>query len=520
MRSPLRTKAGRYSRVSVSVSLPSPTGGWNTRDALQDMKPNYAVQLDNWWTNTTFCEVRGGMSSHATGMTGNGKTLAVYNAMDGTNKMFCLTSSGTYDVSASGAVGASSAARTNGKHQWVNFGDGTNHYLILANGVDKPLYYNGTTWTAVDAASTPALTGLTTTSIVSVFVFKGRLIFIEKDSLSFWYLPSGAAGGVLTEFDLSRVARHGGYIMAGSAWTFDGGSGPDDRCVFITSEGEAIVYQGTNPGSASEWALVGIYDIGKPLGRRCMNKYGGDLVVLTQSGIYPLSQALQSASVSDRTAITDIINSAFSDSARSYGSAFGWEITFHPVRNCMIVNVPIAEDGTHHQYCMNIITKAWCRFIGWDAETFAVYNNNLYYADGTAVYKAWTGTSDNGVGVNAYGKCAFSYLNNNGVQKRVAMFKPVLSVDGSIDYLTGIDIDFKDAEITGAASYQSSSGSLWDTALWDVNTWGGGMEIVNKWTSPRANIGYAVSGKLKVQTVYRVIQWMACEYIYETGGPL
>ncbi len=195
MRTPLRLKSAPRAQHSILKSYPSPLGGWNARDPLADMKPTDAIVLDNLFPKTSYLESRGGHSNHATGMTGNGKTLAVYNKLDGTSKMYCTTASGTYDVSSAGAVGASAAARTNGKHQWFNFGDGTNNYLILMNGVDKPLYYNGTSWVAVDGATTPALTGLTTTSIISGFVFKGRIIFIEKNSLTFWYLASGAAGG-------------------------------------------------------------------------------------------------------------------------------------------------------------------------------------------------------------------------------------------------------------------------------------------------------------------------------------
>src|SRR6185436_9262950 len=108
---------------------------------------------------------------------------------------------------------------------------------------------------------------------IAVNVFKGRLFFIPKASLSFWYLPAGAAGGALAEFDLSGEAVKGGYLMAMATWTRDGGSGVDDFAVFITSEGEAIVYQGTNPNSSTTWAKVGSYTIGKPLGRRCMMQY-------------------------------------------------------------------------------------------------------------------------------------------------------------------------------------------------------------------------------------------------------
>ncbi len=42
------------------------------------------------------------------------------------------------------------------------------------NGVDKPRYYDNAAWVAVDNASVPAITGVTTTKLVHVNVFKNR----------------------------------------------------------------------------------------------------------------------------------------------------------------------------------------------------------------------------------------------------------------------------------------------------------------------------------------------------------
>lgn len=518
MRNPLRTKGGVQSQTSVSKSLPAPLRGMNMRDSIADMKEGYALVLNNWFCKTSYLEVRGGCSNHLTGMTGTPKTLAVYNKLDGTSKMYAATNAGVFDATSAGAVGASLAARTNGKHQCLNFGDGTNNYLMMFNGVDKPLYFDGTTWTAVDGSSSPALTGLTTTKIISAFASKGRLYFLETDSLSFWYLAAGAAGGALTEFPLDGVAKKGGYLMAGATWTFDGGDGVDDAVVFITSEGEVIVYKGTNPSSASAWILVGVFELGKPLGRRCLNKAGGDLLVITESGVYPLSQALQSTTVDHRAAITNIIEDEITKEGRLYGSNFGWEIAFYPAQSALILNVPIVEDGEHEQYVMNTITKAWSRFTDWDAETFTEFNGELYFATSTKVVKAWSGVSDYGNNIDAYGKSAFSYFGSRGQQKNFTLFRPTLNVNGSVSFLTGLDVDFKDSPISDTATYSVVSGAIWDASNWDQAYWAAGLEIVSRWTSPSEGIGYCGATKLKISTNSLTIQWISSDVVYQTGG--
>jgi len=519
MRAPMRSKAVRSPTTHV-ISTPAPLGGWNTRDGLSEMPPQDAIALDNWMPRTAYVEVRGGYEAHATGMTGTGKTLVSYNTLTGTHELYCATASGVYNVTAAGPVGSAVAVRTNGKHQTALFGDGTNNYLIMVNGVDSPLYYNGTSWVAVTGISSPALTGLTTTTLVSVNSFKGRLFFIQNNSLSFWYLPAAAAGGALTQFDLTGECKRGGFLMAMGTWTRDGGGGQDDTAVFITSEGEAIVYQGTNPSSSASWAKVGSYYIGKPVGRRCVTQLGGDLVIITENGTYPLSAALQSASIDYKNALSFKIEPTFTTAARLYADVFGWEATVFPAQAAMIVNVPHAEGGTHDQYVMNTITKAWCQFNGWNAEAFCVMDSVLYFTTGTTVKKAWTGHVDGSDRIIAYGKTSFNYFGTRGSVKRFTLFRPTLISNGEMAYRTDIDVDFEDDVMAAPPTYSVVAEGVWDSSLWDVGYWVSGLEIVKRWTTVSAWPGFCVAGKVKVSTNLLDIQWTACDYVFERGGTL
>lgn len=452
-------------------------------------------------------------------------TLAVqFNARDtyaGDTSFASFATTEVWTVNgAASIIGSAVASCTNGKWQWINYGDGTNNYLIMVNGTNKPIYFDGTTWVPVDASSSPALTGLTTTKIIHVFMSKGRLYFIEKDSLSFWYLAAGAAGGALTEFDLSGVAQEGGYLVAGATWTVDGGDGPDDRIVFITSKGEVLVYVGTNPSSATTFSLVGVYKIGNPIGRKCMKKIGGDLVILTQNGAFPLSAALQSATIDYKMALSFKIEKAFNDSTRVYGATYGWTVELFPKRSALIVNVPLAEDGTHYQYVMNTITKSWCRFKGWNAEDLAIFNDDLFFCVGTKVMKAWDGAIDGTDNIVAYGKQAYNYFGGASQQKRFHLYRPMMVVNGPLDFNVGFDVDFADAAVIGSATYNVGSTSLWDTGLWDSAIWGAGPEVARRWTSPASGAGYCVSGKVMVSTNSLSVSWVASDYVFERGGIL
>jgi len=520
MRKPSKNRNPIKQQTSAVFSISAPTGGWNARDSLANMSPNDAIRLRNWFPTTTDCEMRKGYASHATGITAVPQTLMAYNAMDGTNEMYAADANDIWDVTSAGAASGQSATVTNGKFQHLNFGDGTNNYLIMVNGVDSPIYYNGTTFTTITGVSSPALTGVTLSNLIHVNEHKSRLFFIEKDSLSFWYLAAGAAGGALTEFDLSSFCNKGGYLMWMATWSFDSGDGPDDAAVFMTSEGEVIVYRGNNPSSATDWVLMGVYFVGKPLGRRSFVKFGGDLIAITQNGAFPLSQALGGAQLHNDFAVTNKIEDEFTRVATSYGSNFGWEAILYPLKTALIFNIPVVEGGEHKQYVMNTITKSWCEFDSWDAECFVEFNDEIYFGSGTAVYKAWTGADDDGDNIVAEGKTAFNYLGDSTQQKRFNMFRPMLQVNGDISFLTDLDTDFRDDDIVGTASFSATSSALWDSAIWDASYWTSGLQVVRKWASPSSYVGYNVAGKLKIETNSLEVHWIANDYVYEHGGVL
>lgn len=517
MRQAIRKKAPR-AQVSEVFSAPAPIGGWNARDALANMPIEDATKLINWFPTASDVRLRGGSEIHGTGITGDIETLAVYNKMDGTSEMFAVSNTDVYDCSIAGVASAQSATVTDGEFQHINFGDGTNNWLIMVNGVDKPLYYEGTTWTSVDTLTSPALTGLTSTSIVHVNEYKGRLIFLEKDSLSFWYLPAGAAGGALTEFDLSSFCNRGGYLMWSATWSFDAGDGPDDSIVFMTSKGEAVVYRGTDPSTASDWVLSGVYYVGHPLGRRSFVKYGGDLVAITQNGAFPLSTALQTAQLNNAFALTNKIENAFNEVAREYSEVFGWEAITYAKEEALIFNIP--QSASNKQYVMNTVTKSWCEFNSWDASCFAELDKQLYFATGSTVMKGWSSNSDNSSNIVAEGKTAFSYFGNTSQQKRFTFFRPMLRANGSITYYANLDIDFSDNVIVGTITFTASASSTWDNAKWNSGTWSNALQVIRQWCSPTNNVGYSASGGIKVETDTYEIRWVSNDYVYERGGIL
>lgn len=524
-----RRRVPRRTATVVEKTFPAPIGGWNARDSLASMKPTDAVTLENWFPRPTAVELRGGCYEHHRITGSTVKTLAVYRELDGGEQLISFTDTGVFSSTFGGETPDAGkwVARTNGKHQWEQFGDGTNNWLIAVNGVDKPFYWNGITYELVDGASSPALTGVTTTDIVSVAVFKNRLMFIRNDKLGFDYLTAGAAGGAVSHYDLSSYASKGGYLMAIAVWSRDAGDGPDDFAVFITSQGQALVYQGTDPGNANAWSLVGTFNISKPLGRRCVLKYGADPIILVEDGAFPLSALLKSGDERDQYAVSFKIQDAFSAAARSYSAVFGWKAISFPQQNALIINVPKAEDGAHEQYVMNTISKSWCKFTGWHAEDFAVFNGELYFCRGGRVYVAWVGPDDYatsfnvGDGVNIVYAAQQAYLDfGTPALKKPHMLMPVMELSRSVAFETGIDTDFASRTDTGTTTVSTSGRSRWGVSTWGTGRWGSGTSIQRGWGGTASWPGRWLSGKVRIVSDDVSGKWYGNVMRFELGDGL
>jgi len=499
-------------------SLPSPVGGWNARDSLAGMEPYDAVSLVNLFPSTSNVVLRGGYSEHATGMSGPVETLMVY-AGGATEEMFAIDATGLsiYDVTSSGAVGSAEVSGlSSARWEHINVSTPGGNFLYAVNGIDSPLLYDGTTWTSITGASSPAITGVTTNDLSNITLFKNRVWFVEKDTLVAWYLPTYSVGGAANYIDLRAVAKYGGYIVDVDTWTIDAGYGADDNLVFVTSQGEVIVYAGTDPASASTWNLIGVWKLGTPIGKRCLYKYGGDLLILTNDGLFPLASALQSSRLDPRVALSNKIEGAISEYANLYGNNFGWDIVYSPKHSGLWVNVPVSS-GKQEQFVMNSITKSWCKFTGWDANCWEIYNNNPYFGASGSVYKAWDdGYSDNGSNIETSALQAFNYFGSRGVKKYFTRARASIFTDGNPGVSVGVNVDFNLSDNTTPITFIPATGAVWDTATWDDANWSDSSVITNNWLGV-SGIGYCGSVQFKSVSRGTSMEWAATDVVFQAG---
>lgn len=482
------------------------------------MDRRYALYMDNWWPTAKTVQIRKGAMDHVTGLGATPvKTLLTWNGLS-SSKMFACTDAGIYDVTASGTFGAPVKALTNGRVESVNFRGTGGSFLICVNGSDQLTYYNGTTWTDVANFTISGGGTLLTTDISQIHSFKRGLFFIKKNSMSFFYLPIDQILGTVSEFPLGAIFAKGGYLVAQGTWTVDGGKGVDDLTVFVTSEGELAVYQGTDPSNSASWALVGVFDVARPIGARCFCKFGGDLLYMSYLGCVGISKFLQSTKIDLKPAITDTIAEAFTDAASNYGGNYGWEFCVSPNENILLVNIPLNEYQRSVQYVMNTNTGAWCRFTNWDTFCWTLYGNTLFGGMLGKVGKFWQDGGDFGNFIQCYVKQAYIYLTPRVRMKQVAMLQPIFRLGGKVAVDAAIDSDFEDLDDYGQASFTTVANSRFDTATFDSAVWGQVPQNAIDWITVGDKVGSAKALRLRVLASDATVEWSATNVLYQAGA--
>lgn len=490
------------------VTIPAPMGGWNARDVISGMGKADALTLENWVVVPGGIKVRSGHVDWATGMTGAVETLMGWHPASGAAKLFGAVAADIYDVTNTGAVGASvQTGLTSGRWQHVNFATPGGHYLYAVNGQDAPRHFNGTIWTQ------PVITGATATTFVHVAIHAERLWFVEKGSLRVWYLPVKSIAGAATGFDVASFCRLGGEMVAIASWTRDGGAGPDDYLVGLTSKGEVLVYSGTDP---AVMRLVGVFQIAEPVGRRCTIKLGGELIVLTSQGPVSLSQALGTPQAGTQNiALTSKVGGAFQDAFTEAGTAFGWQMIEHPRTGLLIVNVPRQERALQNQFVFGTQTDAWSRFTGLNAGCWGLFGGELYFGSNTGRVGKMTGYTDAGSAIIATYQHAFSVFRSPATKRatlaRARMISPVAYIP-AVSVRTDYDTTAPDSRIMAA----TTNGGPWDTSPWDTTPWGSETASTQSWQGV-SGVGSAVSLGMRIAATAPVVL-NSIDLAYETGG--
>lgn len=512
--SPRSLRQSRTVNQAIAVArpaFPAPYNGWNARGNLANMSPVEAIIMDDIFPGVQDVSLRKGSITWATGFGSNVRSVIPYSGAS--DKLFAVIATAFYDITASGAIGASVASCTNPFWSYVNFANSGGRWLCLCNGVDAYKTFDGTTW------ATPAITGVSGADLNYITAHQRRLWFIEKNTMNLWYLGTEAISGAATKFPVGAIFKKGGYLVAIGSWTVDSGAGKDDLFVIITSNGEIAVYGGIDPSSITTWSLIGIYDAARPLGPRPLVDYGGDLLYLSMIGLVPMTKITQANLLNATDEISYKIDGAFLAAADNYKSNFGWQMVTHKAHNMLIVNIPVSSDALSYQFIMNTITKAWCRFTNWNASCWAVLGDDIYFGGGDKVYRAWTGNNDSGAPIVGRAAQAYSNLGISG-QKMITLIRPNIAFSQNVNVQMALDADFRAFSDKTEINYTPATGAgVWDSSLWDSGLWDAGQQTLNpKWLTVPGDLGYLHSFRMQLTSSLANVTWTSTDFIGMPAG--
>ena len=497
-----QTAPAQPTRKAQMLSFAAPSRGWIRNENLAAGKPAGATVLDNFVPLATGARLRKGSDLYATVGSGDRVGAIITYTTGATSKLFVANENNIYDVTTVADETVSPAATVtglaNGDWQWVQFTTTGGTFIRAVNGADTPLIYDGSSW-----GTTPAISasGLTDSDLSHVWAFKNRLFFVEGDTFNAWYLPVDSISGTAVKLPLGGEFTLGGSLYFGATWSVDAGDGMDEKCVFISTEGEVVIFGGTDPSSASTWGKVGNYRIGKPLGPRAIVKGGGDLAIATDIGLIPLSKAVQiDKAAIGAQAISYAIEEEWKAEVAQRVGIHPWHVEMWPTGQIAIVAMPSYSSLPHRCFVANLRTGAWSRFTGWDTHCLGLFQDRMFFGteDGLVI-EAEVGGSDQGDAYTCTYVGLFSDCGRAILPKQPTLMRPVYvaaaevgdKVSVAYDYTVTLPTAPDAASVTGGAN-------TWDNGLWNQAIWQAGVETqtFQFWRAPAPispGVGFALA---------------------------
>lgn len=362
------------------------------------------------------------------------------------------------------------------------------------------------------------ISGIEGSALSHVWTHGRRLWFVEEDTLSAWYLGPGAISGTLTEFPLDGVVSVGAVLMFGGRLSTDANDGMDDFQVFVTSEGEVAIYAGTDPSSANTWALQGVYKIPRPLSKRAHARVGGDLWIATEAGLFSMLDVLSAQREQQvAVALTFDIEDFWQDAVAARSTAVPFALGVWYSRTYLLIGIPGQADGQPLALVLNTATRRWALYVGWDARTAVVHDDQLYFGTQTSlVLSAETGGTDNG---DAYYSTMVPMFRSGAPNLKYAHQSRVVYKGAGTPLLTILE-DFDSSDIPLSDVYSISLGSLWGTAVWGTGIWGSPDDTVGQEWQATPGYGFSFSPALAVgwgSAANPSFEPAAIEVLYELG---
>lgn len=489
---PLLTRRKPVPTVAQPMLFPAPTGGLNTISPGTAMPPGDCVVAWNLIATENGLRSRLGYREWCTGLTGTTddkvrSLLSFSGSEPAQNRLFATTDTSIYDVTASSATPSTVLAFASSSGD-AGYGVGrvvvtsAGHFYIYCDEVNGLHVYteSGGTWAVVTmGGGAGQINNVDPADLVHATVFKKRVWFTERNSTSAWYLSAGAIYGGATEFDFGTHFKAGGYLVGLWNWTYDGGSGIDDSLVAVSSAGDVVVINGTDPADPTSFNVRGVWNMGPPpAGRDIAKDVGGDLYLLSSVGLLPISRLVVGAET--RAYETAKISDLFNQLMLTRRSSRGWSMHLHPQDNALVLLHPDHSTDEDQQLVQALSSPArpWFRYEGLPMHCADVWEGRLHFGtqDGRVCvsrdYLDNVLLSDPSSYEEIEWRLLTAFQSAGGSNVRVTELRALFIVaGGQPDLSMEARYDFDQSEAGTPDAVAAASGT-WNNGLWNQALWG------------------------------------------------
>lgn len=378
-----------------------------------------------------------------------------------------------------------------------------NGYLAMVNGADDPIAISygpasGSTYQPLP------VTGIANPERLAVIhVYKSRSYFATKDEPAFYYSAVNALGGLLVRFPLDRVSNSGGNVIDIKSWTVDGGNGTDDYFVIFLQSGEILVYQGSDPSNANDWAIVGRYSAGKII---AVEQFSGQIHAVTSFDYNVFPRDFQTQGLAPPTKLAGAAQLA----VREKSGLEGWQILFVPHLGLRIINVPIDTDH-FEQHVLNLNNGTAARWT-LRAARWEVFNGHLYFGGVDGNVNRFGGSTDEGFAIDWEFSTAPARLGG-GAKFNVLEYRSVVNGDGELTESTGLGYDYQLPEFVQDSTTEAL-GTPWNTSPWDTSPWSQEPQTRSEWLTAVGS-GQAVQYYSRGTVNGFTPKWRSIDYAFE-----
>lgn len=246
--------------------------------------------------------------------------------------------------------GASFARAFNGKAMAAALSS----QIVIVDGLAEPLRFDGVSF--LTATFTTGVPDVFAASFDGVIAHKSRLYFWKTNGpLEFYYGGVGSVQGELTRFPLGNLGNITGKMVTMASLSVDAGQNTNDVLAIFTSTGEIVVYGGSNPGDATDWAIITRVKAAPPLSRTGFAQVGSDVWMMTTSGVISVQQAINQGALALSGAITEPISTDILALVRA-GPA-DWQL--HVSANGALVIINRVDAAGARQFLYDTDSRSW-----------------------------------------------------------------------------------------------------------------------------------------------------------------